>query len=62
MNARCYETAGVCECILDEGHDGPHTCEPGCGGQWEGEFGTDSWKVVTFPGGPLIARLLGRLA
>lgn len=46
----CPATAHYCSCILDEGHDGAHVCDPGCGGSWKGVVGEDSFQVFRFPG------------
>lgn len=47
----CDARAEFCHCAFTPGHDGPHECgRDGCGGSWLGDIGTDSFKIVRFPG------------
>jgi hypothetical protein len=32
--ALCGNRAYSCQCCREAGHDGPHRCEPVCGGSW----------------------------
>jgi hypothetical protein len=49
----CGATAELCVCLEPAGHEMPHKCKEkgACGGQWNGEYDTDSFEVVVFPGG-----------
>lgn len=50
MNRPCPARAAWCECHLEEGHKGPHECNPkACTGSWEGEIDTPNFKVVAMP-------------
>lgn len=49
----CDATAASCRCIKPIGHDGPHECSPHpCNGAWTGNYGSDDFGIVRFPGLP----------
>lgn len=61
----CDHRAAECHCALTPGHEGPHECgREGCGGIWAGEYETDTFEVVRYPGGGIGALLdpLGSLS
>ena len=44
----CGATAGSCCCVLDPGHEPPHSCDPEiCTGRWAGEG--DDFTIVRLP-------------
>lgn len=50
----CGAEAERCQCVRKPEHDPPHDCD--CGGAWIGEYGTDTFAVVSYPD---IGELLG---
>ena len=50
----CGAEAERCQCVRKPEHDPPHGCD--CGGAWIGEYGTDTFAVVSYPD---IGELLG---
>lgn len=51
----CGLREAKCECVLPQGHDGPHECDPGCNGSWDfderGNFVTVRLPDIFGPGG-----------
>jgi hypothetical protein len=49
----CGNQAASCQCVLPLLHPGRHACDPKCGAEWTGRYGTGNFKVLAYPQGTI---------